>query len=50
MSITLIAGIYGMNFVYMPELDWRFGYPFAIGLMAVIAAIEIALFRRIDWL
>jgi magnesium transporter len=49
-SITLIAGIYGMNFVYMPELDWRFGYPFAIGLMAVIAAIEIALFRRIDWL
>ncbi|MCC7025253.1 MAG: magnesium/cobalt transporter CorA [Thermomicrobiales bacterium] len=50
MSITLVAGIYGMNFVYMPELDWRFGYPFAIGLMAVIAAIEIAIFRRIDWL
>lgn len=50
MSITLVAGIYGMNFVYMPELDWRFGYPFAIGLMTVIAAVEIALFRRIDWL
>jgi magnesium transporter len=50
MSITLIAGIYGMNFVYMPELDWRFGYPFALALMAIVALIEVALFRRIDWL
>lgn len=50
MSITLVAGIYGMNFVYMPELDWRFGYPFALGLMALIGAIEVMLFKRIDWL
>ena len=36
---TLIAGIYGMNFRHMPELDWRFGYPFAIGLMGVVVRV-----------
>jgi magnesium transporter len=50
MSITLIAGIYGMNFVHMPELDWRYGYPFALGLMVAVGLIEILLFHRIDWL
>ena len=50
MSITLVAGIYGMNFVYMPELDWKLGYPFALGLMALIGAVEIAVFKRIEWL
>jgi magnesium transporter len=50
MSITLVAGIYGMNFVYMPELDWRLGYPFALSLMVLIGVIEVAIFRRIDWL
>jgi magnesium transporter len=50
MSITLIAGIYGMNFEFMPELAWRFGYLFAIGLMALTAVVEIAIFRHIDWL
>ena len=50
MSITLVAGVYGMNFVYMPELDWRFGYPFALGLMALIGGIEVAVFKRIEWL
>jgi magnesium transporter len=50
MSITLVAGIYGMNFVYMPELDWRYGYPFALSLMFLVGAVEIALFRRIGWL
>ena len=30
---TLVAGIYGMNFVYMPELDWRLGYPMALGMI-----------------
>ncbi len=33
MSISIVAGIYGMNFALMPELDWRWGYPFALGLM-----------------
>ena len=50
MSMTIVAGIYGMNFVHMPELDWRLGYPFALGLMAVVALVEVAIFRRIDWL
>jgi magnesium transporter len=50
MSISLVAGIYGMNFIFMPELDWRFGYPFALALMVVIAAVEVSIFRRIDWL
>ena len=49
MSITLIAGVYGMNFTYMPELDWRLGYPFALGLMAVVAIVEVAILRRIGW-
>ena len=50
MSITLIAGIYGMNFVYMPELNWRYGYPFALGLMGILAVTEWRLFKRIGWL
>ena len=50
MSITLIAGIYGMNFTFMPELDWRFGYPFALGLMAIVGVVELHLFKRIGWL
>ncbi|WP_375262296.1 magnesium/cobalt transporter CorA [Palleronia sp.] len=47
---TLIASIYGMNFDYMPELDWRLGYPFAIGLMIVAAIIPYAFFKRKGWL
>ncbi|HWC32191.1 MAG TPA: magnesium/cobalt transporter CorA [Actinomycetota bacterium] len=47
---TLIAGIYGMNFRYMPELDWRFGYPFSLGLMALAGFVLYRLFRRQDWL
>ena len=35
MPPTLIAGVYGMNFAHMPELTWRAGYPFALGLMAL---------------
>jgi magnesium transporter len=40
MPPTLIASIYGMNFKLMPELDWAIGYPWAIALMAVSAAIR----------
>ncbi len=49
MSNALIAGIYGMNFQYMPELNWRFGYPMAIGLMLVISVGLVFFFRRIKW-
>jgi magnesium transporter len=47
---TMIAGIYGMNFQNMPELKWTFGYPLALGAMAVLDAILWRRFRRIGWL
>jgi magnesium transporter len=47
---TLIAGVYGMNFIHMPELQWRYGYPFALGLMALSAGILYAMFKRRGWL
>ena len=47
---TAIAGIYGMNFKYMPELEWSFGYPAALLLMLAICAALHYLFRRISWL
>lgn len=48
--LTIIPSVYGMNFKYMPELDWEYGYPLAIGLMVVSAAAIAYWFRRIDWL
>jgi len=50
MSVTLIAGIYGMNFTYMPELEWPLGYPFALMLMLVVGGVLAAMFKRIKWL
>jgi magnesium transporter len=47
---TLIASIYGMNFKYMPELDYSWGYPFALGLMAASVAAPFIYFRRKGWL
>lgn len=47
---TLVAGIYGMNFEDMPELGWRYGYPFALGLMALITIAGYRAFSRRDWL
>ena len=47
---TLVGTIYGMNFENMPELGWRFGYPFAIGLMGVVCASLYVIFKRRDWL
>ncbi len=47
---TLVASIYGMNFETMPELHWRFGYPFAIGLMILMGVILYAVFRSRKWL
>ena len=47
---TMIAGIYGMNFRHMPELDWLWGYPMAIGLMLGIDAWLFWRFRRARWL
>jgi magnesium transporter len=50
MGNALIAGIYGMNFTYMPELSWPFGYPFALGLMVVVSLGLLVFFKRIKWL
>jgi magnesium transporter len=47
---SLVAGIYGMNFDHMPELHWRYGYPYALGLMAVITVALYVTFKRRDWL
>ena len=47
---TLIAGIYGMNFRHMPELNWTIGYPMALGTMLVVTVVGYTYFKRKDWL
>ena len=47
---TMIAGVYGMNFQYMPELGWRLGYPVAMGVMLGVCGILYLHFKRVDWL
>jgi magnesium transporter len=47
---TIITGIYGMNFRHMPELGWVFGYPLAIGIMAVTVVVLRWYFKRVGWL
>lgn len=50
MSVTLVAGIYGMNFGFMPELSWRYGYVGALTVMLLLALALYFYFRRIKWL
>ncbi|HEY7248737.1 MAG TPA: magnesium transporter CorA family protein [Xanthobacteraceae bacterium] len=50
MPPTLIASVYGMNFKHMPELDWFYGYPVAIVLMVVAAALPYYFFKWKKWL
>jgi magnesium transporter len=47
---TSVAGIYGMNFRTMPELDWRYGYPAVLILIGVVCAVLFVRFRRAGWL
>ena len=47
---TLIASIYGMNFRFMPEVEWEYGYPFAIALMVVSVGLPFWFFRKKGWL
>jgi magnesium transporter len=49
LPLTFIAGLYGMNFKHMPELDWVLGYPFALVLMAIIATGIMLYFRHKGW-
>jgi magnesium transporter len=48
--LTLVSGVYGMNFEHIPELHWRFGYPYALGLMLALAAGLWGFFKRKGWL
>jgi len=50
MSVTLIAGVYGMNFTFMPELGWRYGYVFALLSMVVVGVAIYLYFRKANWL
>ncbi len=50
MSVTLIAGIYGMNFVLMPELRWRYGYVFALLSMIVVGLALYMYLKKVKWL
>jgi magnesium transporter len=50
MPPTLVASIYGMNFKHMPELDWQLGYPLAIVLMLIAAALPYVFFKWKNWL
>jgi len=50
MSVTLIAGIYGMNFDFMPELKWRYGYVGTLSAMLIVAVSLYVYFRKIKWL
>jgi len=48
--LTFLAGIWGMNFEFMPELEWKFAYPVVLGIMILIAATMLIFFRRKKWL
>ena len=47
---TMIAGIYGMNFKFMPELEWRFGYPLVIAVVTSLSGFLFYKFKKADWL
>jgi magnesium transporter len=50
LPLSLIAGIYGMNFEHMPELHWLHGYPFALGLMIAVAVMMLVWFAFKGWI
>ncbi|MDX9852381.1 MAG: magnesium/cobalt transporter CorA [Tenuifilaceae bacterium] len=50
MPPTLIASLYGMNFKVFPELNWQYGYPFALGIMVVSSILTLFIFKKRKWL
>jgi len=48
--LTFLAGVYGMNFKYMPELEWTWSYPALLAVMAMVAGVMVLYFRRKKWL
>jgi magnesium transporter len=49
-SLTVVTGVYGMNFEHMPELGWRYGYLWAFGIMAAVTGGLLVLFRKWRWI
>jgi magnesium transporter len=47
---TMVAGVYGMNFTHMPEIDWVYGYPLALGVMTAVDGYLVYRFRKARWL
>ena len=47
---TLVASVYGMNFRHMPELEWMYGYPYAVGLIVFAAILPLLYFKKKGWL
>ena len=47
--LTFIAGVYGMNFKYIPELEWSWGYPLVWGIMLIVTIVMVSYFRRKKW-
>lgn len=50
MPLTFVAGIYGMNFKFMPELEWKYGYFTVMGVMLLLIVVMLIIFRRKKWL
>ncbi len=50
MPPTLVASVYGMNFKHLPELEWTFGYPMALGLMVLTGVAPVVYFKKRGWL
>jgi magnesium transporter len=50
LPMSLVTGIYGMNFERMPEIKWVYGYPLALGVMAVVATVALGVFYWKKWL
>ncbi len=50
MPLTLIVGWYGMNFKYMPELEYRYSYPIVFGVSIVIVVCSLLFFKKKKWL
>ncbi|NYZ77402.1 magnesium and cobalt transport protein CorA, partial [Candidatus Micrarchaeota archaeon] len=48
--LTFIVGLYGMNFKYMPELDWSFGYYMVWAILISVSIVMLAYFRKKEWL
>ncbi len=50
MPLTFITGLYGMNFKYMPELEWRYGYFAVLGLIGTVILTMLTIFKKRQWI